>query len=222
MSFIVQGLTKQYKHRNGTVINALLDVSITIESGQFITITGASGSGKSTLLFTLGGLLRPTSGSIEFQGQNLHKSNDRALSEFRRRHIGYVMQNFFLVPYLTTEDNVMVAASLLHKDRRKQREISSSLLSQVGLEDRAQHYPRELSSGQQQRVAIARALANSPSVILADEPTGNLDPQLATEILTLLREVNRDRGITVIMVTHSPDAAKNGTKRIHLQDGRLV
>lgn len=218
----MQNLTKQYRHRNGTVIDALSDISVKIEAGQFVTITGPSGSGKSTLLFTMGGLLRPSSGSILFNGQSLHSADDKTLSEFRKLHIGYVMQNFFLVPYLTTEENVMVAVSLSQKQVCKQKEIAWNLLKLVGLTDRAEHYPRELSSGQQQRVAIARALANSPSVILADEPTGNLDPELSAEIFTLLKELNTKKGITIIMVTHSPEAAKIGTTRIHLRNGHII
>ncbi len=218
----VQDLTKQYSHRKGTVINALSDVSITIEKGEFVTITGPSGSGKSTLLFMLGGLLRPSSGSIFFKEQALHTSGDNALSEFRKNNIGYVMQNFSLVPYLTAEENVMVAISLLEKDKNKQKKNAGELLTRMGLSDRMQHYPKELSSGQQQRVAIARALANNPSIILADEPTGNLDPTLASEILILLKEQNTKNGITIIMVTHSPEAAQYGTKKIHLKDGRIT
>lgn len=218
----VQNLTKQYLHRNGGVINALADVSVSIEKGEFATITGPSGSGKSTLLFMLGGLLRPSSGSIFFNEQALHSAGGNALSVYRKRNVGYVMQSFSLVPYLTAEENVMVAISLLQKDKKIQRKLAGELLVSVGLEDRVQHYPKELSSGQQQRVAIARALANNPSIILADEPTGNLDPSLSSEILSLLRELNMQKGITIVMVTHSPEAAKFGTTRIQLKEGRVV
>lgn len=218
----LQNLTKQYSHRKGTIINALSDVSVTIEKGEFVTITGPSGSGKSTLLFMLGGLLRPSSGSIFFKEQSLHTAGDSVLAEFRKNHIGYVMQNFSLVPYLTAEENVMVAISLLEKEKNKQKTIACELLTKMGLSDRMQHYPKELSSGQQQRVAIARALANNPSIILADEPTGNLDPSLASEILTLLKDLNTKNGITIIMVTHSPEAAQYGTKNILLKDGRII
>ncbi len=218
----LQNITKQYCHRNGAVIKALSDVSASIEKGQFTAITGPSGSGKSTLLFMLGGLLRPSSGSIFFNGQPLHNAGDNALSEFRKNNVGYVMQNFSLVPYLIAEENVMVAVSLLQKDKKKQKEIARGLLAAVGLSDRMDHYPKELSSGQQQRVAIARALANNPSIILADEPTGNLDPLLASEILNLLKELNTERGITIIMVTHSPEAALYADKKILLKDGCVV
>lgn len=218
----IKNITKQYRHRNGTVINALSDISLTIEKSQFATISGPSGSGKSTLLFIVGGLLRPSSGSIIFNEQSLHDLSDDSLSEFRKNNIGYVMQNYCLVPYLTAEENVMVSLSLLQKDKNKQKEIARELLATVGLSDRIQHYPKELSSGQQQRVAIARALANNPSVILADEPTGNLDPSLASEILSLLKGLNEKKGITIIMVTHSPEAAHYGNIKIYLKDGYVT
>ena len=218
----VQNLTKQYHHSNGTLIHALSNVTVNIEKGQFVTITGPSGSGKSTLLFMLGGLLRPSSGNILFNGQSITQASDSTLSEFRKNHIGYVMQNYSLVPYLTVEENVMIPISLLMKKKDEQKRIAQELLATVGLSDRIYHFPKELSSGQQQRVAIARALANNPSVILADEPTGNLDPSLATEILTLLKEMNMKNGVTIVMVTHSPEAAKFGTSRIHLINGCLT
>lgn len=219
MKLEVKNITKQYCHRNGKMINALSDVSVTIAQGEFVTITGPSGSGKSTLLFMLGGLLRPSSGSIFFNEQALHLAGDNALSEFRKKNIGYIMQNFSLIPYLTAEENIMVAISLMQKNKNKQKEIADELLTRVGLSDRMQHYPNELSAGQQQRVAIARALANNPSIILADEPTGNLDPLLASEILALLKELNTKNEITIVMVTHSPEAAQYGNNTILLKDG---
>lgn len=213
----LKNITKQYSHRNGTKINALSDVSITIEKGDFVTISGHSGSGKSTLLFIIGGLLRPTSGKIIFDGQPLHNENDAIFSEFRKKHIGYVMQNFALIPYLTAEENVMLSLSHL----RNGKEVAQKLLRTVGLSDRIQHYPKELSAGQQQRVAIARAMVNEPSLILADEPTGNLDPSLASEILHLLKELNEKKGVTIVMVTHSPNAALFGNTQIHLKNGQI-
>lgn len=217
----VQNLSKQYKH-NGNTIDALMDISFSIEKGKFVTITGPSGSGKSTLLFTLGGLIRPSSGSIRFNGQPIHNASDAALSEFRKNHVGYVMQNYCLVPYLTAEKNVMIPLSLITKDKKKQKERACELLKAVMLYNRINHYPRELSSGEQQRVAIARALANNPSLILADEPTGNLDPALAAEILVLLKGLNTKNGVTIIMVTHSPEAADYGNMQIYIKEGRIT
>ncbi len=216
----IKNLSKQYKH-NGETIHALKQISINIQAGEFVTITGPSGSGKSTLLFTIGGLLSPSSGSIIFKDKPLQNANDDILSEFRKNHVGYIMQNYFLVPYLTAEGNVIVSLALTQKDKNKQKERARELLETVGLADRIYHYPSELSSGQQQRVAIARALANRPSIILADEPTGNLDPSLATEILTLLKNLNTKSGVTIIMVTHSPEAAAYGNYKLNLRDGML-
>ena len=218
----VENLSKQYNHHTDGLIDALKDVTFTIEKGMFVTITGPSGAGKSTLLLMIGGLVHPTAGQVVFNDQPLYSLNHDGLAEFRRTHVGFVMQNFGLIPYLTALLNVMTPLSLqnMAADAQKQRAID--LLESVGLKDRTNHFPRELSAGQQQRVAIARAMANSPSMILADEPTGNLDPALAHEILDLLKTLNTEKGITVIMVTHSPQAADYGTLRIHLKEGKLV
>ncbi len=217
----LKNITKQYTLRKANVINALSDITLNIEEGQFVTITGPSGSGKSTLLYLLGGLLKPSSGSLHFKDLDLTTSGESVLSDYRKRNIGYVMQSFSLVPYLTAEENIMVAASLLHSDKKKQKKIARELLTTVGMLDRIEHYPKELSSGQQQRVAIARAMANNPSIILADEPTGNLDPALASEILSLLSRLNKENSITVIMVTHSPEAAEYGNMKILLKEGMI-
>ena len=217
----VENLSKQYNHHTDGLIDALKDVTFTIEKGMFVTITGPSGAGKSTLLLMIGGLVHPTAGQVVFNDQPLYSLNHDGLAGFSRTHVGFVMQNFGLIPYLTALLNVMTPLSLqnMAADAQKQRAID--LLESVGLKDRTNHFPRELSAGQQQRVAIARAMANSPSMILADEPTGNLDPALAHEILDLLKTLNTEKGITVIMVTHSPQAADYGTLRIHLKEGRL-
>lgn len=220
MIFRIENLTKQYNHK-GSVIKALDNVSLTIEKGSFVTITGASGSGKSTLLFTIGGLIHPTSGSIQFNQQFIHNGSDKVLSEFRKNQIGYILQNYALIPYLTAEENVMLPMLLVSKEKKKQKKIAAELLETVGLGDRIHHYPKELSAGQQQRVAIARALANNPSIILADEPTGNLDPELAKDILLLLKKLNSEKAITIIMVTHSPEAASFGNVKINLVKGKI-
>jgi putative ABC transport system ATP-binding protein len=218
----VENLSKQYNHHIDGLVDALKDVTFTIEKGMFVTITGPSGAGKTTLLLMLGGLVHPSAGQVVFNDQKLYSLTHDGLAGFRRTHVGFVMQNFGLIPYLTALRNVMTPLSLqnMAADAQKQRAID--LLESVGLKDRTNHFPRELSAGQQQRVAIARAMANNPSMILADEPTGNLDPSLAHEILDLLKTLNTARGITIIMVTHSPQAADYGAMRIHLMEGKLA
>ena len=216
----INNLTKTYNHKDGTV-DAIKDISIDVEKGSFVTITGPSGSGKTTLLLTLAGLIRPTSGSFSFLEQDLTKVHDSELAKFRRRNVGFIMQSFALIPYLTSIQNVMLPLALIKTSKQKQREIAVSVLENVGLGKRLNHLPRELSAGQQQRVAIARAMVNSPSVIFADEPTGNLDPRLSVEILDFLKEINQKNNITVIMVTHSPVAAAYGTVKIHLDNGQI-
>jgi ABC-type lipoprotein export system ATPase subunit len=216
----VENLTKQYKHNDGLVY-ALNDITFAVEKGSFVTITGPSGSGKSTLLLSLFGLIKPTSGRIFFNGQQISDASDKELAALRQKHVGFIMQNFALIPYLTTIQNVMVPLALEKIEKKEQEKRATEVLKFVGLEDRVTHLPRELSTGQQQRVAIARALVQNPSIILADEPTGNLDPALSLEILGYLKKINQAQGITVIIVTHSPVAAAFGTVKIHLQDGQL-
>ena len=214
-------LCKQYAHADGPV-DALLDVNLEVEEGAFLTVTGRSGSGKSTLLLTIGGLLRPSSGSIHFEERALHAMSEGELAAYRRQHVGFVMQNFSLVPYLSAARNVMLPLAIKGVDRRAQESRARQILDSVDLGARANHLPRQLSIGQQQRVAIARAFANDPDLILADEPTGNLDPSLSQDILTLLGQLNEERGTTIIMVTHSPEAAEMGSVRVQLADGRIV
>jgi putative ABC transport system ATP-binding protein len=218
--FTLENVTKSYASRRGTV-HALRDASLTIARESFVTVTGPSGSGKTTLLLTLGGLIKPTSGRLMFHGDNLGEYDEPRLAAYRNRNVGFVLQSFNLVPYLSAYENVMVPMALgkstaTNGDHGRR---AKALLEKLGLADRMEHLPRELSVGQQQRVAIARALSNDPEVILADEPTGNLDPTLAAEILDILRDLNEHEGRTVVMVTHSPEAAKVGRQRIHLVDG---
>ena len=217
----VRKVCKQYLHADGPV-DALQDVDLRIPEGRFVTITGPSGSGKSTLLLALGGLIRPTSGEMYFHESALHTMSDKELAAFRREHLGFVMQNFSLVPYLTALQNVMLPLSLQHVAKAAQRQKATAVLGDVGLGSRMNHLPRELSIGQQQRVAIARAFVGDPDLVLADEPTGNLDPSLSDDILTLLDQMNRERGTTIVMVTHSPEAASRGNVRVHIDDGRVV
>jgi putative ABC transport system ATP-binding protein len=217
----VENLTKQYKHNDGLVY-ALNDITFAVKKGSFVTITGPSGSGKSTLLLSLFGLIKPTSGKIFFNGQQISDASDNELASIRQKHIGFIMQNFALIPYLTTIQNVMIPLTLEKIEKKEQVKRSTDVLKFVGLEDRITYLPRELSTGQQQRVAIARALVHNPSIILADEPTGNLDPALSLEILGYLKKINLSQEITVIMVTHSPVAANYGTMKLHLDQGKIV
>ena len=215
------GVGRRYEHADGPV-DALKDVTIDIPEGRFVTITGRSGAGKSTLLLMLGGLIRPTSGTMAYRGQALQTMTDAQLAAYRREHLGFVMQNFNLVPYLSAAQNVMMPLALKRMDRAAQRARADAVLESVGLKTRRNHLPRELSVGQQQRVAIARAFANEPDVILADEPTGNLDPSLSDDILDLLERLNQEQGTTIVMVTHSPRAAERGTMHVRLEDGQIA
>jgi putative ABC transport system ATP-binding protein len=216
----INNLTKTYQHHNGA-INALDDITLGISQGSFVTITGPSGSGKTTLLLILGGLLQPTKGRMTYNGAAVNLQNEEELADFRSDHVGFVMQSFALVPYLTAMENIMIALNVKNRDKAENKKKAIELLQWVGLDDRTTHYPKELSAGQQQRVAIARALANNPDILLADEPTVNLDPGLSTEILGILKEINQKHNTTVVMVTHSPIAAEFGTKKIQLKNGRL-
>jgi putative ABC transport system ATP-binding protein len=217
----LKNIAKEYKQEHG-IIHALADINLTIEKGTFTTITGSSGSGKTTLLLLLGGLIKPTRGTIKFSGNELYSLSPKKIAEYRNKKVGFVLQTFHLIPYLTALENVEVPMMLGKTDKTKQKQIAEGILAKLGLSDRINHLPRELSVGQQQRVAIARALANNPEIILADEPTGNLDPTLSTEILTILKQLNDDEGRTVIMVTHNPEASKFGTHNLKIENGRIV
>lgn len=219
--FSVENLSKVYTSQHGTV-RALDNISLSVERGSFVAVTGGSGSGKTTLLLTLGGLIRPTSGAVSFSGKTVYTMSEPELAEYRNRKIGFVLQTFNLIPYLTAMENVLLPMIFSTNTNGTAQAQAEALLEKVGLKDRAEHLPRELSVGQQQRVAIARALANSPEVILADEPTGNLDPNLALEVLRILKRLNEEEGRTIIMVTHSPEAATFGNRQIRLSDGKVV
>ena len=216
-----RGLTKRYQRR-GVNVDALKDVDLEIEERAFVSVTGPSGSGKTTLLLTLAGLLKPSAGKISFRDQSLEGFSDAQWATFRQKNLGFVMQNFSLVPYLTAQENITLPLAIGGMSRAAQRKRALGLLSRVGLGERASHLPRELSAGQQQRVAIARALANEPALVLADEPTGNLDPALATDVLELLRSLNVESGTAILMVTHSPEAAEAGNARVHIEAGHVV
>lgn len=211
-------LSKKYQHVDG-IVNALNNVSFDVYQGDFVTITGPSGSGKTTLLLTFAGLIKSTSGVILFKDFRIDKASDNQLSAFRKNNVGFVMQSFALIPYLTAIENVMLPLAIFNQPKEQKYNSALELLQLVGLDNRKNHLPKELSAGQQQRVAIARALVNNPSLILADEPTGNLDPSLSSDILNLLKKINREKKVTMLMVTHSPEAAKYGNVRIRLDDG---
>jgi len=219
--YTLSNLTKTYQHRDEPVY-ALDNISLRIDNGEFIAITGASGSGKTTLLLTLGGLIRPTSGQVRFSDSDLYSLSSTRLSHYRNSSVGFVLQTFNLVPYLTAAENVMVPMLLNGKSRNSRKDHAVSLLGSVGLSRRTNFLPRELSIGQQQRVAIARALANDPKVILADEPTGNLDPGLSVEIMDILKELNTIEGRTIIIVTHDPQAAERANRQLELDEGKLL
>lgn len=214
-------IIKEYQHKEGNVF-ALDNVSLSVNEGDFVVVTGASGSGKTTLLLIIGGLLYASSGEMAYEGIPISLQGGMELDHYRKSQVGFVMQNFALIPYLTAKENVLLA---MHSKKPTDAEKSSraeKLLNMVGLEHRINHYPKELSAGQQQRVAIARAQANSPSIILADEPTGNLDPNLSKDILELLKKINAEEGTTIIMVTHSEMAVSYGSKHVVLENGRIV
>jgi len=213
-----QSIVKQY--RVGTVDTPVLrNISLKITRGEFVSIMGPSGSGKSTLLYILSGLDMPTKGRVLLNGRNISGMDDAKKSIMRRRNIGFVFQFYNLIPNLNVEENIMLPVLLDGKDMKEHRRKLNDILTVVGLSERRKHTPRELSGGQQQRVAIARALINNPDIIFADEPTGNLDSKSGTEILALLREINREQGKTILMVTHSEDAAQYGNRMVYVRDG---
>jgi putative ABC transport system ATP-binding protein len=215
-------LAKHYQ-MGGSTVRALDGVSLTIQQGEFVGLLGTSGSGKSTLLNLVAGLDRPTSGSLRIFDQDLAAMSRMDLSLHRRRNVGIIFQSFNLVPTMTAADNVALAMMFAGVPRAERDARASALLEAMGLAGRQQHRPRELSGGEQQRVAIARALSNQPHLLLADEPTGNLDSRTSREIMALLKELNERDGKTVIMVTHDPSLAKQYAHRtITMLDGQIV
>jgi len=216
----VKELTKHYQ-MGRTTVRALDDLNLNIEAHTFTVVMGPSGSGKSTLLYLLGGLDRATSGQISVDGARLDEMDENALALFRRRTMGFVFQSFNLVPSMSALENVAFPMQFAGVSSVRRKEQARSLLTQVGLDNRADHRPTELSGGQQQRVAIARALVNNPSLILADEPTGNLDTSSGAAVMQLLSDLHRS-GRTVLVVTHDPRMTRFATHRIFLLDGRVV
>jgi len=199
----------------------LQDLSFDIPAGTFLAIMGPSGSGKSTLLNVMAGIDRPTSGSVVVAGTRLDGLSEGEMARWRARHIGYVFQTYNLIPVLTAAENVELPLALTHLTRRERADHVKTALRLVGLGDRMDHYPRQLSGGQEQRVGVARAIVSDPTMILADEPTGNLDRESADDILTLLARLNRELGKTIVMVTHDPRAAERAQMIRHLEKGLL-
>jgi len=218
----VTDLIKTYGAESGNPVYALRGVSFSIAAGEFVAIMGTSGSGKSTLMNILGCLDRPSSGSYMLDGRDISKEGRRQLAHLRSHALGFVFQNFQLLPRLTSQENVELPLQYRSDvSGRERRQRSAESLTKVGLAEKLARRPTELSGGQQQRVAIARALVNAPRVLLADEPTGNLDTRTGLEVLALLQELNRD-GLTIVLVTHETDVAACASRRIVLKDGKLL
>jgi putative ABC transport system ATP-binding protein len=215
----VKNLSKIYG-KGDTLVKAVDDVSFTVEQGEFVAIIGPSGSGKSTLLHIIGGVDTPTTGNVIVDGTDITKLKESPLSIFRRRQIGLVYQFYNLIPILTVEENLTLP--LLLDGRKPNKEQIDYLVSNLGLGDRLKHLPNQLSGGQQQRISIGRALANNPALLLADEPTGNLDSENSKEIVALLRKFNREHNQTVIMITHDERIAQSADRIIAIEDGKIV
>ena len=215
----VDNLTKIYG-KDTTKVVALDHVSFTVEKGEFVAIVGASGSGKSTLLHLIGGVDRPTSGKVYIDGKDIFKFNDDKLAIFRRRQVGLIYQFYNLIPILNVEENITLPLALDNREVDKER--LASLLKLLGLENRKNHLPNELSGGQQQRTSIGRAIITNPTIILADEPTGNLYSKSSYEIVALLKKSNKELNQTIIMITHNMEIAKVADRIIKIEDGKIV
>ncbi len=221
MSYIIaENLTKQYGTGDATV-TAVAGVSFGIHEGEFIGVMGESGAGKSTLLGMIGAMNAPTSGRLMVDDIDVYSLGQEQRADFRREFLGFIFQSFHLVPYLTVIENVMLPLAIVKAGKKKKRMMAEAALAQVGLSDKADRLPGQISGGEKERVAIARSIVNEPPVLLADEPTGNLDTQTTREIMELLSQLNKE-GMTIIMVTHSPDCAEYAQRVIRVSDGRLL
>ena len=214
-------VTKIYEMGDSQV-HSLNGVSLKVEEGDFLAVMGPSGSGKSTLLYTVGGLLTPTKGDVNVNGKSIYLLNPRERAKFRRENIGFIFQTFELLPYLTALENVMLPLHLAGVASPEQEEMATEALTKVGLKKRACHKPTELSGGEQQRVAIARGLVNNPSILLADEPTGNLDQKTGNEIMNLLCKLHEKDALTLIFVTHDSAKAKLASRMVEMLDGHVL
>jgi putative ABC transport system ATP-binding protein len=214
-------LTKTFK-RGQMEVTALLNVDLSVHAGEFVALMGPSGSGKSTLLHLIAGMDKPTAGRLLVLGEEPAAMNEHSLARWRTNHLGFVFQSFNLIPVLTAVENVELPLKLTSLPRKRRRENAETALKLVGLSDRLDHFPKQLSGGQEQRVAIARAIVTDPDIILADEPTGNLDASSAKDVLELLQKLNRDFGKAIVMVTHDPHSAAAASRLLHLDKGKFV
>ncbi len=221
MSLIkIHNLLKIYESGEEKVL-ALVDMNLNIERGEFISVTGPSGSGKSTLLTILGGLNHPTKGEVVVDEIPIYHLPIEKLADFRREYLGFIFQSFQLIPYLTVIENVMLPLAITEKSNREQLKMAEEILEKMRLKEKGKRLPDQLSGGEQERVAIARALVNSPPILLADEPTGNLDTKTGREIMELFKSLNEE-GQTIVMVTHNPENVAYSSRSIHLRDGKVV
>jgi putative ABC transport system ATP-binding protein len=216
----IKDLKKTYRSM-GDEVQALRSVSLEIEKGESISVMGHSGSGKSTMLSIIGALNPPTSGTVEIDGIDIYKLSQEKRADFRREYLGFVFQQFQLIPYLTAIENVMLPLTTTKRSNKEKKEMAAEVLKRVGLEKKMNRLPNQLSGGEQERVAIARAIVNEPPLILADEPTGSLDTKTGDEIMALFQELN-DEGLTILMVTHNPDNVRYMGRSIMMKDGRLL
>ena len=221
ISIELKDVTKSYK-RDAFTIPVLQNLDLTVEEGEFLALMGPSGSGKTTLLNLIAGLDRPSSGQVIVHGEDIGDLSEARVTRWRADHVGFIFQLYNLIPVLTAFENVELPLLLTHLSKKKRRENVMTALRIVGLEGRETHYPRQLSGGQEQRVAIARAIVTDPYLLVADEPTGDLDRSSADEILALLEQLNREFEKTIVMVTHDPQAAKSASRLLHLDKGKLV
>lgn len=217
----INNLSKSFGNKNN-VVQVLKNINLDIKKGEFVSLMGKSGSGKSTLLYLIGGLDNPTTGTVKINGLDINELNDKKKSKIRREDIGFVFQFYNLIPNLTVEDNIMMPVVMASKKRKDYQQRLDEILKTIGLDDKRKSLPSELSGGQQQRVAIARAIIMNPSIILADEPTGNLDTKSTEEVMLLFKKINKEMNITILQVTHSEDTAKYGTRVIYLKDGEII
>jgi putative ABC transport system ATP-binding protein len=215
----IRGLRKIY-HAGEVDVHALRGVDLDVQAGEFVAIVGPSGSGKSTLFNIVGGLTPPTSGTIHIAGRDLLGMSDAERTDLRKSTVGFVFQKYNLLPTLSARDNIQIARDIAHKDGPMDPRFVD-VLKMLGIEQRLDHKPRALSGGEQQRVAIARAIVNQPAILLADEPTGNLDTENSNAVLALLRDLNERLGQTILMITHNPEAASYGHRTVHMRDGHI-